>query len=102
MVALLLRADGWRVEYLGQDTPVAEAYSFARAVGASLLCVSAARRESLDALRAGLAEIERAAPPALVAGGRAIGPEEAEQLHASHVQGGLTRAAARLRRLAAA
>jgi hypothetical protein len=28
MLAVLLRADGWRVEYLGQDTPVAESARF--------------------------------------------------------------------------
>jgi DNA-binding transcriptional MerR regulator len=102
MIALLLRADGWHVEYLGQDTPVAEAYSFARSVGATLLCVSAARRESLEALQAGLAAIEPGSPPALVAGGRAVGPEEAQLLRAAYVPGDFTRTAARLRRLAAA
>ena len=41
MLAVMLRADGWRVEYLGADTPVDAAVAFAERMGAGMLCLSA-------------------------------------------------------------
>ena len=49
MLAVMLRADGWRAEFLGADTPVEAALAFADEVGATMLCFSAARDESVDA-----------------------------------------------------
>ena len=49
MLAVMLRADGWRVEFLGADTPVDAAVAFADRIGATMLCLSAARGESVDA-----------------------------------------------------
>jgi methanogenic corrinoid protein MtbC1 len=40
MLAVLLRADGWNVAYLGPDTPVADAVGMARALNAAALCLS--------------------------------------------------------------
>ena len=34
MLAVMLRADGWRVEFLGADTPVDAAVAFAERIGA--------------------------------------------------------------------
>lgn len=102
MVAVLLRADGWRVEYLGQDTPVAEAVAFAEAVGAGLLCISVGRPESLEALRTQLGQIERDRGAVLVTGGSGITPEQASELDARHAEGDPRRVVARLRRLAPA
>jgi methanogenic corrinoid protein MtbC1 len=101
MLAVMLRADGWRVEFLGADTPVAEAIAFADDVGATMLCLSASRSESLDALRDALAT---AGPPqgvALVIGGAAVTPEIARHLRATYADGKLDLAVARLRKLAA-
>ena len=50
MLAVMLRADGWRVEFLGADTPFESADAFAERIGATILCISAARSESLEAL----------------------------------------------------
>jgi DNA-binding transcriptional MerR regulator len=70
MLAVLLRADGWNVAYLGPDTPAAEAITLARCVEASVVCFSAGTRESALALARGLSALE--VPPNLriVVGGR--------------------------------
>lgn len=102
MLAVLLRADGWRVEYLGQDTPVAEAVRFAEGVHAAMLCVSAAREPALAAARAGLAGLTHPPPAALVMGGAAVRPEDARALGATYRDGNLAHAVSRLRRLARA
>lgn len=101
MLAVMLRADGWRVEFLGADTPVESAIAFAERIGATILCISAARSESLQLLRTSL---HSAAPPesvTLVLGGEAVTPEIARELRATYADGKLDLAVARLRRLAA-
>ena len=60
MLAVMLRTDGWRVEFLGADTPVADAIAFADDVGATMLCLSASRNESVEALRSALASVAAA------------------------------------------
>ncbi len=45
MLALLLRADGWQVAYLGADTPLADAAALAETSKAKLFCVSATMKE---------------------------------------------------------
>jgi methanogenic corrinoid protein MtbC1 len=100
MLAVMLRTDGWRVEFLGADTPVAEAITFADDVGATMLCLSASRTESLESLRSAIAA---ASPPdglALVLGGPAVTPEIARDLRATYADGELDLAVARLRKLA--
>jgi MerR family transcriptional regulator, light-induced transcriptional regulator len=99
MLAVMLRADGWRVEFLGADTPVASAISFARDVGATMLCLSASRTESLDMLREALLEAGAPAGVALVLGGSAVTPEIARDLRATYADGELDLAVARLRKL---
>ena len=53
MFAVLLRADGWQVAYLGADTPVPEAVELARVIGASALCFSAGTSEGVAGTRGG-------------------------------------------------
>ena len=102
MLAVVLRADGWRVEFLGADTPVETTLSFAEDVGASMVCISASRPESVDLLRASL--FAMAPPPAatLVIGGAAVTPELARELRATYADGKLDVAVSRLRKLATA
>jgi methanogenic corrinoid protein MtbC1 len=100
MLAVMLRADGWRVEFLGADTPVAEAISFADDVGATMLCLSASRAESLESLRTALAAVSPPDGFALVIGGAAVTPEVARELRATYANGELDLAVARLRKLA--
>lgn len=97
MVAVALRADGWRVEYLGADTPLGQALDFAASVGARVACLSATRRESASALADGSAL--HAAPPRLrlVVGGAGADPGTAQALGARLVDGPLDRVVERLR-----
>jgi len=100
MLAVMLRTDGWRVEFLGADTPVAAAITFADDVGATMLCLSASRVESLESLRSALAAVSPPDGVALVLGGPAVTPEIARDLRATYADGELDLAVARLRKLA--
>ena len=102
MLAVMLRADGWRVELLGVDTPIDTTIAFADRIGATILCISATLSESVDLLRLALAPDNPRPRAALVVGGAAIDPETARELQAVYVKGELVRAVARLRELAAA
>jgi methanogenic corrinoid protein MtbC1 len=50
MLAVMLRSDGWRVAYLGADTPYVDALALADELNARALCFSAASEESAKAL----------------------------------------------------
>ncbi|WP_411276977.1 MerR family transcriptional regulator [Gaiella sp.] len=102
MLAVALRADGWRVEYLGADTPADTAIEFAEKIGATILCFSAARDASLEALRVSLVTPTSRSNVPIVIGGGASTPELARELGATHVSGDLGAAVTRLRRLARA
>ena len=51
MLAVLLRADGWQVAYLGADTPFGDAVALADRLDATALCFSAATLEIARAAR---------------------------------------------------
>ncbi len=66
---IVLHRNGWRIDYLGANTPVEE---LERAVGAShpdLVVLAATRPETLEPLRAQLATLARHAPLALAGDG---------------------------------
>jgi methanogenic corrinoid protein MtbC1 len=71
MVALVFAAAGWRVTYLGTETPVAELVTAARELPARALALSISSAAKPDAVRAQLAQLRRAMPKAtvLLAGG---------------------------------
>ena len=99
MLAVMLRTDGWRVEFLGADTPVDAALAFAEENGATMLCISTSRDESVAGLRKALAA---ATPPtglALVFGGAAMTPAVARELRGTYADDRLDAAVARLRKL---
>jgi MerR family transcriptional regulator, light-induced transcriptional regulator len=100
MLAVVLRADGWRVEFLGADTPVDTAVAFAERVGATILCFSAARDETARALRESLVATETEPPTTIVLGGAAVTAAIAKEVHAAHVDGSLETAAERMRAFA--
>jgi methanogenic corrinoid protein MtbC1 len=100
MLAVMLRADGWRVEFLGVDTPIDTAFAFADRIGASMLCISSARTESVDALRVALAPQGLRPTVALVVGGAGVDSETAHELRAIYAHGDLDLAVAQLRQLA--
>jgi methanogenic corrinoid protein MtbC1 len=102
MLAVALRADGWRVEYLGADTPADTAIEFAERIGATMLCFSAARDASVKALRKSLAKPTSTSTVPIVIGGAGTSPALAKELGATYVNGNLPSAVSRLRRLARA
>jgi DNA-binding transcriptional MerR regulator len=66
---IVLHGSGWRIDYLGADTPVED---LARAAGLShpgLVVLAATRPEALEPLRAQLAALARLAPLALAGAG---------------------------------
>ena len=100
MLAVMLRADGWRVEFLGADTPVDAAVAFAERIGAGMLCLSASRTESVDVLRDALAAVVPSGLMVIVVGGAAMNPEIAGELEATYADAQLDLAVERLRTFA--
>lgn len=79
-LAALLQADGWRVLYLGQDTPLAEAFALAAHSHARLLGVSGTMEGPAGQVREELDSLDRAHPRIRVErGGPAFGGPPAEQ-----------------------
>lgn len=99
MLAIGLRADGWRVEYLGPDTPARDTVAFAEAIGAEAVCFSATRDDSFERLRDELGSLPRSQTLALVVGGAAVDPVAARTLGAIYAGDRLDGAIERLRRL---
>src|SRR5215218_7469993 len=100
MLAVLLRADGWRVAYLGADTPVADAAALAHRLGAAMLCVSACMPDRAGDLGRGLREAELDGVRVVV-GGAGVTAEQAAAVRARYVDGPLGAAVHSLRALAA-
>jgi methanogenic corrinoid protein MtbC1 len=99
MLGVLLRADGWRVVYLGADTPTEAAVAMAGLLDARALCLSATMADRISALSDALASSRIPADLAVFVGGTAVTPEIARDLHARHVNGGLRRSVAVMRKL---
>ena len=99
MLALLLRADGWQVAYLGADTPVADSIALAGGLGARLVAVSATMPENLSALRRSLDSADTA-DSELVVGGRALAGDGDLGGRARAMTGDLREAVRELRRFA--
>ncbi len=99
MLAVLLRADGWQVVYLGADTPTGDAIALAEKAGARLLCVSATMTESAE--RTGRDLAHHAVPDGLevVLGGPAVTRETATGAGARYVSADLRRGIGALRKL---
>ncbi len=101
MLAVLLRADGWQVEYLGAATPVEDAFAFAESTGSRLVCLSAGQEATAAELARALRALEaRTIPVAL--GGAAVTKEDAEALGATYTSASLGAAVRQVRKLAAA
>lgn len=100
MLAVALRADGWRVEYLGANTPVDEAVAFAARVGAAVVCFSASRPETVAALTVGIEALDDRLGLTFVVGGTAVRPADARALGADYAPEHLDAAVEQLRRLA--
>lgn len=94
MLAILLRADGWQVIYLGQDTPLEDAIGIADRLHADVLGISIAMAEHAEGLRKKVPQVSR-----LVVGGSGASDAVARRLDAIHVNGALTRSVRELRKL---
>jgi methanogenic corrinoid protein MtbC1 len=73
MLAVLLRADGWQVAYLGPDTPFAETVALAQRIGATALCFSAGAEQIASGLHAQLTEARLPRHLTVLVGGRTTG-----------------------------
>jgi len=100
MLAVLLRADGWQVAYLGADTPVGDAVRLAEQVDARVLCLSAAMSDRFGDLARALGEAD--VPPKLevMLGGAAVTKERAAKLGARYSNGDLRSSVRAIRKLA--
>ena len=101
MLAVMLRADGWQVAYLGADTPLADAVELARTLSAPMLCISAATAERLPELEAALAASDLPPGLELVLGGAAVTAARAKRLGARYADSNLGSAVQALRKLGA-
>jgi methanogenic corrinoid protein MtbC1 len=84
MVAIALRRDGWKVIYLGADTPLADAVALARKQSAAVLGLSVTTAERAAALQKVALDTQGLA---VVIGGPAASPALAKQLHARFAGG---------------
>jgi methanogenic corrinoid protein MtbC1 len=101
MLAVAMRADGWRVEYLGPSTPAADALEFAEAIGAALVCISATRDATVEQLRDELDSLGARPALTLVVGGAAVDAGAAHALGVLHADDRLDPAVEKLRTLSA-
>ena len=97
MVAIALRRDGWRVIYLGANTPLDDAVELARRHAARVLGISVVVKQNV----AGLARLPETDGLAVVIGGAAATPQVAKRLGAVHAGSGLAEAVTAVRAFAA-
>jgi len=81
---LALRRHGWRIAYLGPDTPLDTLGETARQLGPALVVLTATTSDLAAAARAGLAEVARSAPLALAGAG--MSAEVAEDVGARYLE----------------
>jgi MerR family transcriptional regulator, light-induced transcriptional regulator len=101
MLAVLLRADGWQVAYLGADVPLADALAFARAVPARMLCLSASLEQHTTELLPALRDADRPRGLEVVLGGAGITAAQARSAGARYAGADARAAVTRLRAFAA-
>jgi methanogenic corrinoid protein MtbC1 len=85
LFGLLLRTYGWRIAYLGADTPLPSLVQAVRELSPSAVVVSGTTQGSLDRQSAGLQEVALHAP--LYIAGTAANEELARQARASRLDG---------------
>ena len=100
-IAIGLRSDGWRIAYLGADTPLRDALDLAARVRAPLLGISLAMRERATALEQALAGACVPHGLTIVVGGGAASEDVAARVGGRYVEGRLPQQVKALRRLAA-
>ena len=101
MAAIALRRDGWKVVYLGADTPFEDAVALARRLSARIVGLSLAMREHANALEQALAETSLPEDVSLVLGGAGSSQSVAKRLGALYAGPELRSAVETVRVLAA-
>jgi methanogenic corrinoid protein MtbC1 len=91
LFGLVLRAHGWRIGYLGADTPLPSLVQAVRELQPAAVVVSGTTRGSLDGQSAGLQEVAFLAP--LFVAGAAASESIALRAHATYLDGDLFAAA---------
>jgi DNA-binding transcriptional MerR regulator len=82
---LVLREHGWRISYLGADTPVASVVEAARTLAPDAVVVSGTTSGTLEGIATRLREVALAAP--LYLAGAAADPRVARRAHGSYLAG---------------
>jgi MerR family transcriptional regulator, light-induced transcriptional regulator len=100
MLGVLLRRDGWRVIFLGADTPLAGAAAMVAEAGASALCLSASMQPRAERLARELKNLKLARTEVVV-GGRAIDEATARKIEARYLDADLAHAVRSLREFGA-
>lgn len=93
---LVLRGHGWRISYLGADTPVSSVVEAAKALAPDAVVISGTVRGVFDDIAGGLREVALHAP--LYLSGAAADEELAERAHGTYLNHDLVTAAERLAR----
>jgi len=101
MAAIALRRDGWKVVYLGADTPLADALALATRLDSRIIGISLACAERADAVEQVLAGYGLPEGIALVVGGGGASTAVAERLGGVYAGPGLDHAVEAVRALAA-
>jgi methanogenic corrinoid protein MtbC1 len=101
MAAIALRRDGWKVVYLGADTPLADALALATRLGSRILGISLANADRADAVERVLAGDGLPEGLVLVVGGGGASKAVAERLGGVYAGPELNRAVEAVRTLAA-
>jgi MerR family transcriptional regulator, light-induced transcriptional regulator len=101
MAAIALRRDGWKIVYLGADTPLADALALATRLDSRILGISLANTMRADAVQEVLAEHGLPEGLVLVVGGSGASNAVAERLGGVYAGAELGRAVEAVRALAA-
>ena len=95
LFAVVLRTHGWRITFLGADTPVASLVETVRALQPDVVVVAGSVHGVFDALAERLQEVSRYAP--LYLGGAAANEDLARRAHATQLDDDLVEATRGLR-----
>ena len=100
MAALALRRDGWKIVYLGADTPVRDAFTLAEKLSANVIGLSVAMKAHVPALEKEVGKAKQPTGLQLVVGGAGANRGLARRLGAVHAGGKLADAVDTVRSLA--
>ena len=87
-MAYALELEGWKVHYLGANTPFETLESFAKAARVDLMCLSLSLTRHRKELMDGMAHVARAVHPAgtrVIAGGFRADSFTPQELHCDHI-----------------